>query len=821
MEQVKKKEGNRTSCERNREKFVNKEVKSVMVFGMNKVESARGIQKNDSSIYCEPYEMMMFGGHLIGEFNFIHFPLLIVLLPVALVTLFTAIFRLLLKPFGQVNFVSQMLAGIVLGPSCLGKKLSNKLYSPRSVSLLNVFEAIGLIYILFLLSVRIDVSIVRKSGRLAIIIGLGSFFVPLIATISTAFFIRTAIDMDAEVFSSFPVVASLECNISFHVMLSVLTDLKLLNSELGRLALSSALVCNLTGTFVVVVAAQLKYDVLQFRNEAYLLMNLSTIFLILVIVFVCRPIMFWMMRQTPDGKPLKQEHLVAINVMVLCSAFFGEIIGQHYLLGPVILGISTPTSPPLGSSLAEKIEYLNWAVFMPCYIANVGRLTDLTSIDSNSFLAVGWLILAAIFARFLAIMIPAIYQKLPVEDALSLSLLLNGRGMIDTLAYAHAHQIEMLTDEIFGIMMVTATMRSAVVTPLIRAIYDSSRRYVAYRRRTIQHSRCLPELHILACIDEADKVPTIINILDASNLPRRSVGLHVMKLVELAGGTMPQVLTHRLDRTLLPSSHHIVKEANPMINAFRHYEEQKKGCTTVECFTVVAPYATIHNEICLMAFEKITSLVIIPIQKPKGLFVKTVVRNVLEMAPCSVGILFDRGLFMDPRPIFSRRLIINTCLIFVGGQDDREALAYAATMAENDSTMLKIIRLVAMNHMPPDLIEEGRDLSLLDDFRKSTMMNKNIEFTERKVTEGSETAKLLNSIGNEFDLILVGRRHDSNAPALIGLSAWSEIPEFGVIGDLLASSDYIGNASILVLQQQASVVQEMMGSPKYGSKPIQ
>ncbi|KAL5806810.1 hypothetical protein ACOSQ4_029543 [Xanthoceras sorbifolium] len=663
---------------------------------MNKVESARGIQKNDSSIYCEPYEMMMFGGHLIGEFNFIHFPLLIVLLPVALVTLFTAIFRLLLKPFGQVNFVSQMLAGIVLGPSCLGKKLSNKLYSPRSVSLLNVFEAIGLIYILFLLSVRIDVSIVRKSGRLAIIIGLGSFFVPLIATISTAFFIRTAIDMDAEVFSSFPVVASLECNISFHVMLSVLTDLKLLNSELGRLALSSALVCNLTGT-----------------------------------------------------------------------------------------------------------------------------LTDLTSIDSNSFLAVGWLILAAIFARFLAIMIPAIYQKLPVDDALSLSLLLNGRGMIDTLAYAHAHQIEMLTDEIFGIMMVTATMRSAVVTPLIRAIYDSSRRYVAYRRRTIQHSRCLPELHILACIDEADKVPTIINILDASNLPRRSVGLHVMKLVELAGGTMPQVLTHRLDRTLLPSSHHIVKEANPMINAFRHYEEQKKGCTTVECFTVVAPYATIHNEICLMAFEKITSLVIIPIQKPKGLFVKTVVRNVLEMAPCSVGILFDRGLFMDPRPIFSRRLIINTCLIFVGGQDDREALAYAATMAENDSTMLKIIRLVAMNHMPPDLIEEGRDLSLLDDFRKSTMMNKNIEFTERKVTEGSETAKLLNSIGNEFDLILVGRRHDSNTPALIGLSAWSEIPEFGVIGDLLASSDYIGNASILVLQQQASVVQEMMGSPKYGSKPIQ
>ncbi|KAK2647456.1 hypothetical protein Ddye_014945 [Dipteronia dyeriana] len=772
------------------------------------------MKKNASIVYyCEPYEMVMFAGSVIGEMDLINFPLLYVLLPVALVTCFTAIFRVLLKPLGQVNFVSQMLAGIVLGPSCLGQAVSNKLYSMRSISVLNVFQSVGLIYILFLLSVRIDVGVVRNSGRLAIIIGLGAFFAPMIATISMGLFIKGTIDLDAEVYSSFPVLASIECNISFHMILTVLTDLKLLNSELGRLALSSTLVSNIASTIVLVLCTQFQQGASQLRlkDNTGVLVSLSSLFIILVIVFMCRPIMFWMMKQTPDGKPLKQLHLVAINVMVLGSALLGEILGQHYLIGPVILGIVTPTSSPLGSALAEKIECFNWVVFIPCYIANIGRLIDFNSIGRNSFLAVGWLILASMFARFFAVIITSIYYKLPIDDAISLSLLLNCRGLIDTLIYAYAYLLKLMTREVFGIMMIAATLRSAVITPLISATYDSSRRYVAYRRRTIQHSRRHPELRILACIYEPDNVPTIVNILEASNRPQRSLALHVMKLEELAGGTMPQVITHRLDRL---SSSHKSNKADPMINAFRQYEELKKGHTFVQCFTVIAPYATMHDEICLMAFEKSTPLVIIPIQKPKSTFVKTVVRNVLQMSPCSVGILLDRGMFMDPRPIFSRILAINTCVIFVGGQDDREALAYGANMAETNTTTLRIVRLVAMNHVPPDLTEEGRDLNMLDEFRTSTLGNKNVEFIEKNVTEGCQTAKLLKSIGNEYDLILVGRRHNPNSPVLVGLSAWSEIQELGVIGDLLVSSDYCGNASVLVLQQQASVVQEMIESPK-------
>jgi hypothetical protein len=55
---------------------------------------------------------------------------------------------------------------------------------------------------------------------------------------------------------------------------------------------------------------------------------------------------------------------------------------------------------------------------------------------------------------------------------------------------------------------------------------------------------------------------------------------------------------------------------------------------------------------------------------------------------------------------------------------------------------------------------------------------------------------------NEYDLIIVGRRHNVNSPQTSGLAEWSEFPELGTLGDLLASSDLNNGTSVFVVQQQ-------------------
>ncbi|KAK3219948.1 hypothetical protein Dsin_013918 [Dipteronia sinensis] len=75
----------------------------------------------------------------------------------------------------------------------------------------------------------------------------------------------------------------------------------------------------------------------------------------------------------------------------------------------------------------------------------------------------------------------------------------------------------------------------------------------------------------------------------------------------------------------------------------------------------------------------------------------------------------------------------------------------------------------------------------------------------KEVAYGHETAMIIRSIVNDFNLIVVGR-DKLESQQTSGLIEWSEFPELGVLGDLFASVDYSGRCSVLVVQQQETVV---------------
>lgn len=68
--------------------------------------------------------------------------------------------------------------------------------------------------------------------------------------------------------------------------------------------------------------------------------------------------------------------------------------------------------------------------------------------------------------------------------------------------------------------------------------------------------------------------------------------------------------------------------------------------------------------------------------------------------------------------------------------------------------------------------------------------------------DGAETALIVREMVDEFDLIIVGRHWGVEFPQTSGLKEWTELPEMGVVGYILSSSDLKGRASVLVVQQQ-------------------
>lgn len=174
--------------------------------------------------------------------------------------------------------------------------------------------------------------------------------------------------------------------------------------------------------------------------------------------------------------------------------------------------------------------------------------------------------------------------------------------------------------------------------------------------------------------------------------------------------------------------------------------------------------------------------------------------------------------------VFSRYLPIanqvshQVGVLFFGGPDDREALSYAWRMSQHSAINLTVMRfvpgddaIVEPGYEPndPRILtvvtdsdkEKQLDEDYVNEFRARTVNNDSIMYTEKVVNNGEDTVAAIRSIDTVHDLFIVGRGQGMISPLTAGLTDWSECPELGAIGDLLASADFAATVSVLVVQQ--------------------
>ncbi|XP_004490680.2 cation/H(+) antiporter 15-like [Cicer arietinum] len=660
---------------------------------------------------------------------------------------------------------------------------------------------------MFLVGVKIDISIVKRTGRKAWVIGICSFIVPLIFSMLIAFVLRTTLHPEHNLYNSMGYIAFFLSTTSFHVTALHLADLKLLNSDMGRLAVSASMIGGSISLFWV-TAATTEKQTRHRKDNSYHFMSICMIGLIVFIVCALRPIMLWMVRNTPQGKPIKEAYILSVFLMLLGCALVCEIIGEHFMIGPVIFGMAVPDGPPLGSALAERLETLVSDVFMPLYYLYSGARFKVFLIEARSFALVQVIAMFGFVGKIIGIMVPSIYWKMPVTDSLSLGLLMASHGVTQLLYLQTALHLRILDDQAYGNVLIAILWVTGATTPVVKFLYDPSKRYLSLnRKRTIENTPTNIELCIMTCIHYQDNTPTIINLLEISNPTLESpICFYVLHLIELKGRSTPLFIDHQPDNKMHTSHSH---DSQHIINAFRSYEQQKSGNLLVKLYTSISPYETMHDEICTQVVDKRACLLIVPFHiqwRPTGVTessppIRALNRHLLRTAPCSVGILIERGALSKNNPL-TIASYYSVGIVFIDGSDDREALAYAMRMAGHPGVRITLIRLMEPRKKNKNFINRDPDGDLIHKFKVDCIQIKRHDYREEIVRDCVEMINVIRSLEGCFDLILVGRRHENQSSLFSGLTEWNEYPELGPIGDMLVASDSTFDGSVLVIQQQ-------------------
>lgn len=149
------------------------------------------------------------------------------------------------------------------------KRFKEFLFPENSDFMVKNIGLMGFMYFLFVSGVKMDMTLVTKSGKKHIWIALVSMMVPLAFGLVLGFSLRKYMDTDLASVSSIGAVASTVAITAFPVLYPVLKELNLLSSEVGRMALSTSIISDAVGISALIAFESSKQGEAQSKNAGW------------------------------------------------------------------------------------------------------------------------------------------------------------------------------------------------------------------------------------------------------------------------------------------------------------------------------------------------------------------------------------------------------------------------------------------------------------------------------------------------------------------------------------------------------------------------
>ncbi|XWS56245.1 hypothetical protein CRYUN_Cryun09bG0069400 [Craigia yunnanensis] len=742
--------------------------------------------------------------------NPLDFALPLLIVQIILVVTFTRILAFMLRPLRQPRVIAEIIGGILLGPSALGrnKEFLNNIFPKRSMTVLDTLANIGLLYFLFLVGLELDIRAIRRTGKNALVIAFAGISLPFVLGIGTSVVLRSTINKGVNQLA-FLVFMGVALSITaFPVLARILAELKLLTTDVGRIAMSAAAVNDVVAWILLALAIALTGSNNSPLVSVWVLLCGAAF--ILFAIFVLKPILALMARRSPEGEPVKELYICITLSLVLAAGFVTDTIGIHALFGAFVVGIIVPKDGPFAGVLIEKIEDLVSGLFLPLYFASSGLKTNVATIKgAQSWGLLMLVIFNACFGKIVGTVVLSMLFRVPFMEALTLGFLMNTKGLVELIVLNIGKDRKVLNDQSFAILVLMALFTTFITTPIVMAIYKPAKKGDPYKHRRIQRKDLGTELRILACFHSTRNIPTLINLIESSRgiQKRGHLCVYAMHLMELSERSSAISMIHKARKNGLPFWNKKREDQDQMVIAFEAYQQLRS--VIVRPMTAISALNSIHEDICTSAYRKQAAIILMPFHKHQrldgsmeslGHSFHLVNQRILRHAPCSVGILVDRGLGGTTQVVASE-VSYSVVVPFFGGQDDREALAYGMGMAEHPGIKLTVLKFTPKPGMSVDPkadvgAESDKDNEIFSEFINLSNRNESVRYEEKTMGSKEDIIAALRSMSNA-SLFLVGRM----SPAMPLTEMSTDCPELGPIGSYLASSDFSTTSSILVVQQ--------------------
>lgn len=396
---------------------------------------------------------------------------------VATILIFCQLVGIIGKRLGQPQVVSEMIGGVLLGPSLLGlffPAVSAGLFPPETLRVLFPISQLGLAVYMFIVGLEFRMDIVQRQLRSAMAVSIAGMVAPFVLGAALGWYFhghtslfpaRTTLT-EAVIF-----VGASMCITAFPMLARIIHFKKLTGTTMGTVALGAGAINDAAawGLLAIVLAS---LD----GNFTHAAVNIGGgVGFVAFTLLVVRPLLArWGRGIEARGEFSEAEFVVCLALMAL-AAGFTDWIGLHAVFGAFVMGNAMPRGL-VSRELIARIQPLTVALLLPLFFTYSGLNTQIGLIDSGYLWGMAGLVMvAAVGGKGVACWLAARATGLSSRDALGIGVLMNARGLMELIIINIGLQRGIISPALFATLVIMAVLTTLMTSPLFELLVGRHR----------------------------------------------------------------------------------------------------------------------------------------------------------------------------------------------------------------------------------------------------------------------------------------------------------------------------------------------------------
>lgn len=362
--------------------------------------------------------------------------------------------------------VGALLAGLILGPACLGVL--------KGTEFIHQVSEIGVIVLMFCAGLETDIQELKRTGKASFIIAFLGVLVPLAGGFGIAWIFNrpgmiestaTASIMLQNIFIGVILTAT-----SVSITVETLKEMGKLNTKAGNAILGAAIIDDILGIIALTIITSLA------DSSVNVWMVFVKILGFFVFVGVGGYLIHTLFQKWVKGyeRDLRRFVIIAFVICLIFSYCAEKFFGVADITGAFFAGLII-TNTTHTNYIERRFGILSYILLSPVFFASIGIQVELPKMDAMILLFAVLLVIVAVLTKVVGCGLGAKLCHYSNQDALRIGMGMVSRGEVALIVASKGNAVGLMSPSLLGPVVVVVVITTIISPVLLKMTFHSKK----------------------------------------------------------------------------------------------------------------------------------------------------------------------------------------------------------------------------------------------------------------------------------------------------------------------------------------------------------